>query len=196
MRPLTNLYFLHVVRKPSGPENRLRSTHHPDPDHPKSRASFRVQTRDEEARWDSTGAGAPLLWPGAARGGAAAAPAPAPAPAPARRERVRAAARAGQGPGRARPGGGAGAAARSRRLDAGGAQRRRQRRRLARGRGRAARSTRACSWAGRCAAPRPCARAVPEQARARCARAARVRVPPPPPLTPALASALLNLTRV
>ena len=39
------------------------------------------------------------------------------------------------------------------------------------------RSTRACRWAGRCAAPRPCARAVPEQARARCARAARVRVP-------------------
>jgi len=46
------------------------------------------------------------------------------------------------------------------------------------------RSTRACRWAGRCAAPRPCARAVPEQARTRCARAARARVPPPYPSLP------------
>ena len=48
-------YFLHVVRKPSGPENRLRSTDHPGPDRadPKSRAprvAFKRATRRHERR--------------------------------------------------------------------------------------------------------------------------------------------------
>ena len=82
-----------------------RPAHHDrDPDPPKSWPSIRLAFEGEEARcrWDSTGAGAPMLWRRGERrrcsSSSSSSSYAAAAAAAAQRERVRAAARAGQGP--------------------------------------------------------------------------------------------------